>query len=61
MLKAKIYRNCWSLLHIIETLADKQGVAWTGKLKIGSEKNVQQELVRQKAKIVLLVEDNSTN
>ena len=38
MLKAKTHRNYWPVASIIETFADKYGVARTVRLKIESEK-----------------------
>ena len=56
LLKAETHRNHWPIAFITETFEDKHGVVRTVRLKIGSENNAQQELIRPIAKIVLLVE-----
>ena len=58
LLKAKTHRNHWPVARIIQTFADKHGVVQTVRLKLGSQKNTQRELVRPIAKTVLLVEDD---
>ena len=59
LLKAETHRNHWPIARITETFEDKHGAVRTVRLKLGSEKNAQRELVRPKAKIVLLVKGDS--